>query len=61
MPFTEIPVITRAATLRIWVWLLAATALGGRCLMCPALVGRCLMCPALAGRFPIRPALAVQM
>jgi hypothetical protein len=53
MPFPGIPVITRAATLRIWVWpaprLIGAT-----------LAGHCLARPLLAERFLVRPAFAVQ-
>ena len=53
MPFPGIPVITQAATLRIWVW--PAPRLAGA-----TLAGRFPLRPALAGRFLARPALAVQ-
>jgi hypothetical protein len=53
MPFPGIPVITQAATLRIWVW--PAPRLAG-----VTLPGRFLLRPALADCFLSRPALAVQ-
>jgi hypothetical protein len=64
MPFPGIPVITLAATLRIWVWpappLAGATTLVGRCLVRPALAVRSVVHPALARRCLVHPALAVQ-
>jgi hypothetical protein len=54
MPFTGIPVITRAATLRILVWP------DGPIIGAITLVSPCLVHLAHAGRFLVHPALAVQ-
>jgi len=55
MPFMGIPVITRAATLRILVWP------DGPIAGATTLVSRRLVHPALAVRFLVRPALPAQM